>query len=168
MSPVPWVPGFPHPNPSPASDSQDKLALISKTRRSSRRPSTHPGASQLRIPSPLWGTIHSHQVPARHSSPPEGEGRWTFPPPLSHLLCCACFSGQSNRRVGSARRAFAHNFRLKRGVRLCFSLTQFHILRSQACTSHVQAAQIGTLRAQERARLEERQQRGEPALQKAG
>lgn len=40
-------------------------------------------------------------------------------------------------------------------VRLYFSLTQFHILKSQACTTYMQAAQICTLEAQERGRWRE-------------
>lgn len=154
--PVPWVPGFPHHNPSPASGTQDKLALSSNTRRSSCRPSTHPGAGQLNIPSPLWKAIRFHQVPASRLSLPEPAPGLTLLPLWSHLLGCVCFSGRSNRRRGGCtRRAFECTLQIQLGVRLCFSLTQFHILRSQVCTSHVQAAQICTLQAQERARLEE-------------
>lgn len=47
-------------------------------------------------------------------------------------------------------------------------MTQFLILKSQACTSHMQAAQIDTPEVQERKRLEVRQHIGEPSLHKAG
>lgn len=167
--PVPWVPGFPHHNPSPASGAQDKLALISNTRRSSCRPSTHPGAGQLSIPSSLWKAICFHQVPASRLPHPEPAPGLTLLPLWSHLLGCVCFSGRSNRRRGGCtRRAFECTLQIQLGVRLCFSLTQFHMLRSQVCTSHMQAAQICTFQAQERARLEERQHREESSLQEAG
>ena len=58
--------------------------------------------------------------------------------------------------MGSAVRAFECILEIQHKVRLYLSLTQFHILKSQACTSHMQAAQICTLKVQERGRLEER------------
>lgn len=42
-------------------------------------------------------------------------------------------------------RAFECTLEIQHKVRLYFPLTQFHILKSQACTSHMQAAQICTL-----------------------
>lgn len=51
-------------------------------------------------------------------------------------------------------RAFECALEIQHEVRLYFSLTQFHILKLQACTSHTQAAQICPLEAQERGRLE--------------
>lgn len=61
---------MPHPNPSPAAGTGDKLALTGETIRSFCRHSTHPGGGQLSIPSPLWETVHLHEVPSRHPSPP--------------------------------------------------------------------------------------------------
>lgn len=99
MSPVPWVPGFPHPNPSPASDSQDKLALISKTRRSSRRPSTH---TPVPVSSESLLLSGGPSIPTRspHGTRPLQKGKVDRP---SHPCCpisCAVPVSQGSRIGG--------------------------------------------------------------------
>lgn len=63
---------------------------------------------------------------------------------------------------------FEYTLQIQHKVRLYFSLTQFLILKSQACTSHLQAAQICALEVLDRRRLQGRQHIGQSSLQKAG